>query len=281
MFPNSNAPPLNSALPYSSYSDNLHNPGYSKSYLQNQPLISIITVVYNGGAFIEQTIRSVMKQTYPNVEFIIIDGSSHDDTLEIISRYKNAINYWLSEPDKGIADAMNKGLSMATGDYVLFIHADDYLAENNSLDQAVGFLKNQDIVLFDILYGRSKKQLTPRGFNFWMNFKTGVYHQGSLCKREIFNRIGGFDIDFKIAMDFDFFLRAYRHGIQVCHYPLAIAVMGDTGISASKDWPTLLKRFDEEQKAQTKNCNSSAMAAVYSFYWRFYMLYRRIRKFFI
>lgn len=250
-----------------------------KPGLKNPPLISIITVVYNGAAFIEQTIQSVIEQTYRPIEFIIIDGGSSDGTLEIIRRYENAVSSWVSEPDNGIADAMNKGLNRATGKYVMFIHADDYLAESNSLNQAIGFLAGQDIVLFDILYGRSMRRSTPRGFNFWMNFKTGVYHQGSLCKREIFERIGGFDIDFKIAMDFDFFLRAYRYGLRAHYFPIAVAVMRDTGISASTDWPSLLKRLGEERKAQIKNCDSFAMLTVYRAYWPLYMLYRRIRKF--
>lgn len=246
--------------------------------LQKSPLISIITVVYNGAASIEQTILSVIGQTYRPIEFILIDGGSSDGTVEIIRRHQQAIDCWLSEPDQGIADAMNKGLKRATGDYILFIHADDYLAESTSLEKAVEFLESQDIVLFDIFYGHSRKRLSPRGFNFWMNFKTGVYHQGTLCKCEIFDRIGGFDSDFKIAMDFDFFLRAYRHGLHAPAYPLAITVMGDTGVSARKDWPNLLKRLDEERKAHIKNCSSFAMSTVYRMYWLLYMWYRRLRQ---
>lgn len=246
--------------------------------LQKGPLISIITVVYNGAASIEQTILSVIGQTYRPIEFILIDGGSSDGTVEIIRRHRQAINYWVSEPDQGIADAMNKGLSRATGDYVLFIHADDFLSESTSLEKAAEFLDGQDIVLFDIFYGHSRKRLSPRGFNFWMNFKTGVYHQGTLCKRDVFERIGGFDTGFKIAMDFDFFLRAYRYGLHAHSHPLAITVMGDTGVSARKDWPSLLKRLDEERTAHIKNCRSFAMSTVYRMYWLLYMWYRRARQ---
>jgi len=101
------------------------------------PLISIITVVFNGERYLEETILSILNQTYQNIEYIVIDGESNDNTLEIIKKYQNNITFWISEADDGIADAMNKGLKYAKGEFVLFIHADDYLIDSNCIKNAV------------------------------------------------------------------------------------------------------------------------------------------------
>ncbi|MFC1603328.1 glycosyltransferase, partial [Pseudomonadota bacterium] len=98
----------------------------------NRPLISVVTVVYNGVRNIEQTIKSVINQVYENVEYIVIDGGSTDGTVDVLKKYDSQIDYWDSVPDNGISDAMNKGVSHASGDYIIFIHADDYFANNTT-----------------------------------------------------------------------------------------------------------------------------------------------------
>ena len=99
---------------------------YFKNSLENKPLVTIITVVFNGEAYLEETIQSVINQTYDNVEYIIIDGGSTDGTLDIIKKYENQIDYWISEKDHGIYDAFNKGISLAQGTLVGIQNADDY-----------------------------------------------------------------------------------------------------------------------------------------------------------
>ena len=101
-----------------------------------QPTFSIITITYNAVRLVEQTLLNVLSQSYPNIEYIVIDGGSTDGTVDIIKRYESGLAYWVSEPDKGIYDAMNKGLQKATGDYVWFINA----ASNNGVDEAVSFI---------------------------------------------------------------------------------------------------------------------------------------------
>ena len=254
----------------------LRRSGYFKQSLQDRPLITVITVVYNGYIHLEQTIQSVVNQTYSNIEYIIIDGGSTDVTLDIIHKYQNKIDYWISEPDNGIADAMNKGLSFSTGDYILFMNADDYLINNDCLKNAVEQVNNSDIILFNILYGVNLKELSPRGFNFWMNFKTGVFHQAVLCHRNVFNMIGGFDTDFIIVLDYDFFLRAYRSGVTVHKNPSVLSVMRDTGISSRKDVKSVLQRFAEERMVHKKNCLGIMMSWLYKVYWFLYIGYKKI-----
>lgn len=105
--------------------------------LSKKPLISIVTVVFNDKDWLIRTIESVVSQTYRDIEFIIIDGDSNDGTLDVISHYKNRIAYWVSEPDKGMYDALNKGISVATGDFINFLMAGDTIKDRNSLENAV------------------------------------------------------------------------------------------------------------------------------------------------
>ena len=101
--------------------------GYYKKSYKDKPLISVVTVVYNGEKYLDQTIKSVLNQGYDNVEYIVIDGDSRDSTVDIIRKYEEHIDYWVSEPDAGIYDAMNKGASLCSGKYIAFLNADDWL----------------------------------------------------------------------------------------------------------------------------------------------------------
>jgi glycosyltransferase involved in cell wall biosynthesis len=256
--------------------------GYVKDSFPDLPLITVITIVYNGDKHLEQTIQSVISQTYNNVEYIVIDGGSTDLTLDIIRQYNSVIDYWISEADKGIADAMNKGNARATGDFVIYLHADDYFTNVHSLEKAVRYIKDSDgfvtceILSCEILYGKSLKRMTPRGFNFWMHFKTGVYHQGVLCNRALLENMGGFDTQFKIAMDFDFFLRAYNSGVKIKYAPIVLSVMRDTGISSRTNWKGLTERFIEEYRVHEKNTKSMPIV-YYRLYWILYAPFRIIK----
>ncbi len=243
---------------------------------QSEPvLISVITVCLNAQKHIEQTIRSVLEQTYRFVEYIIVDGGSTDGTCDIIDRYRNRISHVVSEKDSGIADAMNKGISLASGEYILFLHADDYLADAHVLDNVSPFLGTADIVACPIKFGEKLATVWPRGVNFRLNFK-GIPHQGVLCRRDVLKRLNGFDIRFKVCMDYDFFLRAYRSKARFARAPVVLSVMRDTGISSRRDWRSLEERFSEERMAHEKNCPSALMHLCYILYWSLYIPYRRI-----
>jgi len=241
--------------------------------------ISIITITLNSDHYLEQTITSVVNQTYSNIEYIIIDGGSTDSTLDIIKNYELNIDRWISEPDEGIADAMNKGLALATGDYILFLHSDDYLLNKMVLKQAAIYLTDAcDIVAFSIMLEENGKRclVKPRGITWWINFKTGIYHQSVFCSQKLFREIGMFDTNFRIVMDYDFFLRAFRTHAYAKNIDIPLTLMRLVGISSQHDWPNLKKRFLEERNVHKKNCSKQWMKILYAIYWSFYLPYRKI-----
>ena len=163
------------------------------------PQFSIITVCCNADTHLEQTIQSVLCQNYPNLEYIVIDGKSTDTTATILDKYKAKIDHLTSETDKGIADAMNKGLKAASGDWILFLHAGDYLLSKNTISLALAHIQKNpgyDIYAFNILFGDSNRwvEKQAKGFQPWINFKIGFPNQGVICSDQIFERIGNFDI---------------------------------------------------------------------------------------
>lgn len=243
--------------------------------------ISIITVCLNAKEHIETCINSVLNQTYPHIEYIIVDGDSSDGTKDILYQYKDKLDKLVSEKDNGIAQAMNKGLRLATGEYILFLNSDDYLLKNQTIEKAVTRMTGDiDIYGFSVLYGNDENfvKMKSAPFSFMINFKTRIMHQGAFCKRELFNRIGIFNETFSIAMDYEFFLRAYhaKSSIQCHGYPTSF--MRDTGISSQKDFKSLQKRFAEERRAHYKNINHRGMKIVYHVYWVLYPIYRKIKK---
>lgn len=242
--------------------------------------ISIITVCLNAELYLEQAISSVINQTFPNKEYIIVDGGSTDNTLNITRKYEARIDKWISEPDKGIADAMNKGLSLATGDYILFLHSDDYLIDSSVLQRASSYLEdNMDIYFFKVLLDDQgiHRESRNKALCWLTNFKMGSCHQGQLCSTRLFKELGPLDTSYKIVMDYDFILRALRGGASGRSIDMLLSVMRLTGISSHNDWGNLSYRFKEERLAHFKNCPTRWMRFLYSLYWVLYFPYRKIR----
>ncbi len=142
------------AIPGGATDDSLRAQGYFKNSYPDKPLISVITVVFNGELFLEETIKSVLNQTYDNVEYLIIDGGSTDGTLDIIKRYKNQIDYWVSEPDKGIYDAMNKGIALASGTWLNFMNAGDSFNTSTVLNEI--FTDSTQFQNIDFIYSDTR-----------------------------------------------------------------------------------------------------------------------------
>ena len=242
-------------------------------------LVSVITVVLNRAQELERNLRSVAGQDYPCCEHIVIDGGSTDGTVELLREYDGKLAYWHSEPDAGIADAMNKGVAAARGDWILFLGVDDRFAASTSLSEMLHLAAgcDADIVAGLVLLERANGQperLDPRGLNFRANFKTPLLHQGTLCRRALFARIGGFDESLRIAMDYDFFLRAYRAGEHACLVHCVSAIMGGDGIGSRDDWATLRHRFGEEQRVRLRHCQSAWLRLSFRLMHACYLGYR-------
>tara|TARA_B100001113_G_scaffold243238_1_gene200107 strand:+ start:772 stop:1524 length:753 start_codon:yes stop_codon:yes gene_type:complete len=174
--------------------------------MNNEKLISIITVVKNGENTIERSIQSVLNQNYKNIEYIIIDGNSSDNTLSIIKKYKDKVSFFLSENDEGIWDAMNKGIKKAKGDIIGFLNADDYYYKN-SLRTVNNYFNNFDI---DFLFGTVKKYKIMHGFNpNIIRWSFGFYTShsvGFFIKTEKHREVGLYNINY-LSADLDFFYK--------------------------------------------------------------------------
>lgn len=189
-----------------------------------QPLVSIITVCYNSATTIEDTIKSVISQDYPLIEYIIVDGNSTDDTIEIVEKFADRISKQISEPDKGIYDAMNKGIRTATGDIVGILNSDDVFFSNTIISDVVKVF-GSDIEI-DAVYGNItyfKEGGNKRSPRTWITrpyyphfFDDGEVppHPSLFIKRSVYNSIGTYFPDFKISSDYEFMLRAFK----VHHY---------------------------------------------------------------
>jgi glycosyltransferase involved in cell wall biosynthesis len=170
--------------------------GYFKNSYEDKPLISIITVVYNGEKYLEETILSVINQTYDNVEYVIIDGGSTDGTLDIIKKYEDKIDYWVSEKDCGIYDAMNKGILATTGDWVNFMNAGDILYDNSVIINVVNSIVDEDLIYSDT-----------------------YFTDNTLCKCDIkFNKIIHQSLIYKKVLHKEFGLYLNSKGISISDY---------------------------------------------------------------
>lgn len=204
--------------------------------INNKPLISIITVVYNGESYLEDTIESVINQTYNNVEYIIIDGGSTDRTVDIIKKYENRIDYWTSERDGGIYDAMNKGILKATGDIIGMINADDWYEPDIFVNIASVFTENKniDIVFGDlnIYSGTKKKQKTKYGNINKLYKNMSINHPTCFVQKKVYkDRL--FDTSFKIAGDYDFIMYCKSMKLSFFYLNSLVANMRLGGLSTS------------------------------------------------
>jgi len=214
-----------------------------------QPILSVITVVYNNVSDIERTLLSVLNQTYQNIEYIVIDGASTDGTLDVINKYDNRIARIISEKDKGIYDAMNKGLKMASGNYVIFINSGDEFFDTETV--AAVFASADDA---DIYYGETeminaagqslgqRRHKAPRKFT-WRGFKYGmsISHQAIYIKRSI---IEPYDSRYQMSADIDWILRAAKKAKSIVNVNRYVAKYLVGGMSKTKHRISLTERFN-------------------------------------
>lgn len=202
--------------------------------------ITVITVCYNAEESIERAIKSVVEQDYGDIEYIIIDGASTDHTIEIIRRYEKQISVFVSEPDAGIYDAMNKGIEQATGDYVYFLGADDWLVDSHVLTDVSEFIQRNpgySLYMGDVILYHDKLRLIKKAnINLTAeDIKHGHMcpHQGLFSKRSLFKQ--GFDTRYKIAADYEFVLRNIVKGMPFCMMHIHVAFYTLFGASESRE----------------------------------------------
>jgi glycosyltransferase involved in cell wall biosynthesis len=168
------------------------------------PLVSIITTVLNGEKYLEKTILSVLTQSYCNIEYIIIDGGSTDNTIDIIKKYESFIDYWISEPDKGIYEGMNKGIACSSGELIGIINADDWY-EKDSAKSIVDVYCNEHNI--DVVYGNENICDIDGRYKFTLAPRNLVSHSTFFVRRQIYQEYGLFDTSYKILSDYDFINR--------------------------------------------------------------------------
>jgi len=197
--------------------------------------ISIITVCLNSVETIENTIKSVLSQNYNGIEYIVVDGGSTDGTLEILTKYRDRIHKYISEPDKGVYDAMNNGIRLATGDIIATLNSDDLYADETIVSRMVELIQENglDAAYGDLAYIASDNSGHVR--RFW---KAGVYKRGAFshgwviphptffCRKQVFEKYGYFNEKFQVAADFELLLRFIeKHQIKVGYLPKVIVKM--------------------------------------------------------
>lgn len=198
------------------------------------PLITVITVVFNGAKFLEEAIQSVINQTYPNVEYIIIDGGSTDGTIEIIQKYEHAIDYWVSEKDEGIYDAMNKSMSLAGGNWIFFLGADDKFYSEFTIENTASLMSLSN----SIYYGNVT--LSKTGLTYGGKFSKYKLMQQNICHQSIFypaiiykNKC--YDTAYKLLADYKYNIELFGEGWDFIHMPNIISIFNETGISSHGD----------------------------------------------
>lgn len=223
--------------------------------------LSIISVVYNNAQYIEGCINSVVSQTYLNREHIVVDGGSTDGTVGLIEKHRDKISKFISEPDDGLYSAMNKGISIATGDVIGFLHSDDYYSDSTVIEKVANALINSNV---DSIYG-DLDYINESGTKIIRHWKSGKYREGMVkwgwmpphptffVKREIYERYGGFNTNLKVAADYDLILRLLgKYGIST-HYIPEVLIKMRIGGNSNKSIKDIIKKSTEDYMAMKEN----------------------------
>ncbi len=216
--------------------------------------ISIITISYNSAKTIERTIKSVISQHYDNLEYIIIDGNSSDGTQKIIEKYKERISFYISEPDKGISDAFNKGISYATGELICMINSDDVMSAGAAQRVADSFENGIDVYYGDVIsidqYGNDIRR-QPRRLSRFI-FSQPLYHQSTYITRKAYEKYGTYDVALKMAMDYELLYKMYSDGAQFKYIPAVLSEFSLEGLSGSNELKNACAVYRVSIKGGTK-----------------------------
>ncbi len=213
------------------------------------PRLSIITINLNNAIGLQKTIESVVNQTFTDYEFIVIDGGSTDGSVDIIKQYAEKITYWVSEPDKGIYNAMNKGILLAKGEYCLFLNSGDWLIEAKGLQKAFEIIGGEDIIYCDL---QTEKEIwyNPEKLTLLTFFKGTIGHPSTFIKTTLFSTIGYYNENNKIVSDWEFIITAIiKFQCSYQHIAFLLTYFGNDGISSN---PTYQKLHQDEREKVLK-----------------------------
>lgn len=214
----------------------------------SQPTVSIVTIVYNGIDTLNKTIQSINNQTYQNIEYIIIDGNSNDGTVELLKKNNSSISKWISEPDNGLYDAMNKGIKMATGDYIWFINSGDEITNPDTLTSLFEHHPISDIYYGDTIMIDSDgneiglRRLSPPEKLTWKDFRKGmlVSHQSFICSTQIAEL---YNLKYRFSADFEWCLLALKKAKTICNTHMVLSKFLDGGLTKNNISAGLKERF--------------------------------------
>lgn len=213
----------------------LRTKGFFKKSLPDKPLITIVTVVFNGDEHLEKTMLSVINQTYDNVEYIIIDGGSTDGTLEIIKKYEDKIDYWISEKDEGIYDAMNKGIMLALGDIIGLINSDDWYSEK-IFEKISQYYSLNSLIYGNLLThfnsGQTYKHSIPIP-KTKEEVRLSIVHPTVFTSKYLYKMVGLFDLSYKITSDYDLMIRMFLYGAKIVKINEVLVHFREGGASAN------------------------------------------------
>lgn len=215
--------------------------GIHKKTEPGMPLITVLTVVYNRSQHLERAIESVVSQSYPNLEYIVVDGASTDGTLDIIKKYDHSIDYWISEPDHGMYYALNKGIGLAHGDMIGLVHSDDFFLSKAVVSKVAAQMQELDSDIYhgdalSIMEYETYCSLQYLNADHTRILKThkGIVHPASFISSKVYRETGGYDTHYRSASDYELFIRCVKSGYTISHlnFPVCgISISGNDRIS--------------------------------------------------
>jgi glycosyltransferase involved in cell wall biosynthesis len=243
-------------------------------------MLSIITINFNNFAGLSKTIESVLNQTFTYYEYIIIDGASTDGSTELLKKHSEKLKYWVSEPDNGIYNAMNKGIKIASGEYLLFLNSGDYLSGRDTLEKISGYINDEDIIYGNgILETKDGKFLLleiPESPGLEYFSSNSLHHPSTLIKKRLFEQYGLYNEANRIVSDWEFFIKTILlNNVLIKKIPISISVNEENGISRLKENEILLK---EEINSVLKKYFPLSVLSLLEEYCRMNAEIKRIKK---